>query len=67
MLHFRAKVSLFFFKTKQVYKKKHRKDFPPFVAPIVALSDCRFYIKFFRVFPWRLFCMQVKLVSALEN
>ena len=24
-------------------------------------------MKFFRVFPWRLFCMQVKLVSALKN
>ena len=37
------------------------------VAPIVVLSACRFYMKFFQVFPWRLFYMQIKLVLALEN
>ena len=33
----------------------------------VVLSACRFYIKFFQIFQWRLFCMQVKLVLVLEN
>ena len=34
---------------------------------MVALSACRFYMKFFRISPWFLFWMQVKLGSALEN
>ena len=37
------------------------------LQPFVVLSACRFYIKFFQIFQWRLFCMQVKLVSVLEN
>ena len=32
----------------------------------LCVSVCRFYMKFFQVFPWRLFSMQAKLVSALE-
>ena len=54
-------------KTKYVSKKKYHEDCALFVAPIVVLSVCRFYMKFFRVFPWRLFYMQGKLVSALET
>ena len=57
----------YFLKTKYVNKKKHHKYCALLVAPIVALSVCRLYMWFFRVFPWRLFFMQVKLVSALEN
>ena len=54
-------------KTKYVYKRKCNEGCTlPFV-PIVGLSICRFYMTFFRVSPWCLFCMQKKLVSALEN
>ena len=38
-----------------------------FDALIAVLSACRFYMKFFRFFPWQLFCMQVKLISPLET
>ena len=37
------------------------------VARDVVLRVCRFYIKCFLVFSWRLFSMQVKLISPLEN
>ena len=57
----------YFLNTQYVYKKKHHKDCALLVGPIVALSVCRFYMKFLQAFPWGLFCMQVKLVSALEN
>ena len=64
MLHFRGEVSLFSQNQIGLWAKK---DCALLVAPIVALSACRFYMKFFRVCPWRLFCMQVKLVSDFEN
>ena len=48
-------------------RKHHHKDCVLLVAPCLALSSCRFYMTFFRVSPWRLFYMQVKLVSALKN
>ena len=57
----------YFLKTKYVYKKKHQEDCALLVAPSVTLRVCRFYMKFLRVFPWRLLYMQVKLASALEN
>ena len=60
MFHFTGE-----FETKYV-KKKHHEDCALLVAPIVALRVCRFY-KFFWVFLWRFFFMQVKLVSALES
>ena len=48
-------------------RKKHYEDCALRVAPIVAISACRFYMKFFWFSQWLLFCKQVKLVSALEN
>ena len=66
MLHLEEKFH-YFLKTKYVYKKKYYEDCALLVAPIVALSVYRFYMKFFRVFPWRLFRMLGKLVSALGN
>ena len=57
----------YFLNTQYVYKKKHHKDCALLAGPIVVLSIRRFCMKFFRVFPWGLSCMQVKLVSALEN
>ena len=51
--------------------KKCHEECALLVAPIVALSVYRFDMfidfKFFQVFPWRLFCMYGKLVSAFEN
>ena len=67
MLYIRWGKFHYFLKTKYVYKKKHHEDCALLVLPIVALSARRFYMKFFGVSPWRLFCMQIKLVSALEN
>ena len=57
----------YFLKTKNVFKKTQHKDCVLLVAPVVALSASRFYMTFFRVSPWCLFCRQVELVSALEN
>ena len=48
-------------------RKNHHEDCVRLVEPIVALSDCRFYMKIFWVSPWLLFCMQIKLLSILEN
>ena len=62
MLHFRRKVSLLF--QSQIC---HHEDCAILIALIVALSICRFYMTFFWLFLWRLFCMQVKLVSPLGN
>ena len=45
----------------------HHEDCALLGALIVVLSVHRFYMKFFRVFPWQLFCMQVKFISPLEN
>ena len=56
----------FFLKTKYVYKKKLLEDCALLVALVVAIRSCRFYMNFFRVFPRRLLCMQVKLVCALK-
>ena len=56
-----------FLKIQYAYKRKHLKDFALHVAPIVALKTCRFNMKFLQVFQWRLFCIQVKLVSVLKT
>ena len=48
-------------------RKKHHEDCALHVAAIVAVSACKFCMKLFQVFPCRLFCKQVKLVSVLEN
>ena len=50
MLRFSGELLLFFFKPNMSLRKKHHRDCALLVAPIVALSDCRFYMKFFRVF-----------------
>ena len=62
MLHFRGKVSLCF--KRQIC---HHEDCTLLAALIIALSVCRFYMKFFLVFLWHLFYMQVKLISPLES
>ena len=66
MLHFRGDMFHYFLKTKYVYKKKLHEDCALLLALVVAIRACRFYMNFFRVFPRRLFCMQVKLVYALK-
>ena len=62
MLYFRGKVSL-----SSWGQTCHHGDCAPLGALIVVLSVCRFYVKFFEVFLWQLLCMQVKLISPLEN
>ena len=67
MLHFRGEFSLIFENQIGLLEKNITTIVHFFVAPIVALNACRFYMKFFRLSPWRLLCMQVKLISALKN
>ena len=62
MLHFRGKVSLL-----SQSQLCHHEDCALLVALIGAQRASRFHMKFFWVFPWRLFCMLVKLISSLEN
>ena len=62
MLYFKQKVSLF--SQSQIC---HHESCAILGALIIVVSVCRFYMKFLRVFPWQMFCMQVQLISPLES
>ena len=62
MLYFKQKVSLFY--QSQIC---HHEGCAILSALIIVVSVCRFYMKFLRVFPWQMFCMEVQLISPLES